>query len=495
MGGSLKSAYDALIISGYQVSPEAFAMLGELEDPQHIVGLLLKALEGMSERPLIIERSNIESLLKVETRVEVEPQSPLTQVATSLAPSVVVVKGDSGIHTIKGTIGDFRSYFINRFERLQSILKARADLRDATSASFIPEGNKIRKVKVIGMVTSKREFKGGGSVVELEDTQGSVRVSFREDEQIKKKVSRLLLDEVVCVYGNTTNGRSVRGEDIVWPDISPRIRISSPKKDTYAVLTSDLHIGSKLFMKEQFESFINWIRARESEVVSREVALKTKYLIIAGDLVDGVGIYPNQEEELQIKDLNKQYEQAAEYLSMVPEHIKIIIIPGNHDACRPTLPTPPIYREYAEPVYAMKNVVMLGDPALVNLEGVAFLLTHGRSLDDVIPAIPNCNFKEPQHAMVELLKSRHIAPIYGEHTPLAPEPFDSLIIDPVPDVFQAGHVHVWGVTEYRGVVVVNSGAWQTQTNFQRSNGIEPQPGVVPVLNLSNFKTTILNFNS
>jgi DNA polymerase II small subunit len=459
------------------------------------VGLLLKALEGMSERPLIIERSNIESLLKVETRVEVEPQSPLTQVATNLAPSAVIVMGDSGIHTIKGTISDFRSYFINRFERLQSILKARADLRDATSASFIPEGNKIRKVKVIGMVTSKREFKGGGSVVELEDTQGSVRVSFREDEQIKKKVSRLLLDEVVCVFGNTTNGRSVRGEDIVWPDISPRIRMSSPKKDTYAVLTSDFHIGSKLFMKEQFESFINWIRARESEVVSREVALKTKYLIIAGDLVDGVGIYPNQEEELHIKDLNKQYEQAAEYLSMVPEHIKIIIIPGNHDACRPTLPTPPIYREYAEPVYAMKNVVMLGDPALVNLEGVAFLLTHGRSLDDVIPAIPNCNFKEPQHAMVELLKSRHIAPIYGEHTPLAPEPFDSLIIDPVPDVFQAGHVHVWGVTEYRGVVVVNSGAWQMQTNFQRSNGIEPQPGVVPVLNLSNFKTTILNFNS
>ncbi|MDD1766748.1 MAG: hypothetical protein LUQ00_02400, partial [Candidatus Methanomethyliaceae archaeon] len=293
MGGSLKSAYDALIISGYQVSPEAFAILGELEDPQHIVELLLKALEGMSERPLIIERSNIESLLKVETRVEVELQSPLTQVATNLPPSTVIVMGDSGIHTIKGTINDFRSYFINRFERLQSILKARADLRDATSASLIPGGNKIRKVKVIGMVTSKREFKGGGSVVELEDTQESVRVSFREDELIKKKVSRLLLDEVVCVYGNTTNGRSVRGEDIVWPDISPRIRMGGPKKDTYAVLTSDFHIGSKLFMKEQFESFINWIRAKEGEGASREVALKTKYLIIAGDLVDGVGIYPN----------------------------------------------------------------------------------------------------------------------------------------------------------------------------------------------------------
>lgn len=490
--GSLKSAYDALINSGYQVSPEAFALLGELGDPELVVERLLKAIGGMSERPMIIERSHLEGLTKVEAQSESKP-SPSAQATPSPVPSAVIVMGSSGSHLIEGTINDFRGYFVNRFERLQNILRARADLRDATSASFLPEGNKPRKVKVIGMVSSKKEFKSGGSVVELEDTQGSIRVSFRGDEQTKRKVSRILLDEVVCVLGTTTNGRSVRGEDVVWPDIAPRIRSGGPKKDTYAVLTSDIHVGSKLFMREQFESFINWIKAEDGEGASKEVALNTKYLIIAGDLVDGVGVYPNQEEELLVKDLNKQYEQAAEYLSMVPEHIKIIIIPGNHDACRPTLPTPPIYREYAAPVYAMKNVVMLGDPAVVNLDGVVFLLTHGRSLDDAIPALPNCSFKEPQYAMVELLKSRHLAPIYGEKTPLAPEQSDSLIIDPVPDVFHAGHVHVWGVSEYRGVVVANSGAWQMQTNYQKSMGIEPQPGVVPVLNLSNFRTTNLNF--
>jgi len=490
--GSLKSAYDALINSGYQVSPEAFAMLGELGDPELVVERLLKAIEGMREKPMIIERSHLESLIKVETQSESKP-SPSAQATPSPVPSAVIVMGSSESHLIEGTINDFRGYFINRFEHLQNILRARADLRDATSASFLPEGGKPRKVKVIGMVSSKKEFKSGGSVVELEDTQGSIRVSFRGDEQTKRKVSRILLDEVVCVLGTTTNGKSVRGEDVVWPDIAPRIRSGGPKRDTYAVLTSDFHIGSKLFMKEQFESFINWIKAENGEGASKEVALNTKYLIIAGDLVDGVGVYPNQEEELLIKDLNKQYEQVAEYLSMVPEQIKIIIIPGNHDACRPTLPTPPIYREYAEPVYALRNVVMLGDPAVVNLDGVTFLLTHGRSLDDAIPALPNCSFKEPQYAMVELLKSRHLAPIYGEKTPLAPEQSDSLIIDPVPDVFHAGHVHVWGVSEYRGVVVANSGAWQMQTKYQQSMGIEPQPGVVPVLNLANFRTTNLNF--
>ncbi len=365
-------------------------------------------------------------------------------------------------------------------------------MRDAVTPSSMPQVNKHTKVKVIGMVSSKREFKEGGAILELEDESDTIRVSFRGDE-LKKKVSRVMLDEVVCVFGATSNGRSILGEDILWPDVPPKIRHASSKRDVYAVLTSDLHIGSKLFMRQQFESFLNWLRGDAAEPSLKEIAKNMRYLIIAGDVVEGVGIYPNQEEELLIKDLYKQYEEATHYLSIVPEHIKIIIIPGNHDASRPTLPSPPIYRDFASSLYSLKNVIMLGDPAVVNIEGVTFLLTHGKSLDDTIPALPDCNFKEPQKAMVELLKSRHLAPIYGEKTSLAPEPRDRLIIDPVPDVFHAGHVHVWGISEYRGVLAINSGAWQRQTNYQLSMGIEPAPGVVPLINLSNFKVTTLNF--
>jgi DNA polymerase II small subunit len=67
------------------------------------------------------------------------------------------------------------------------------------------------------------------------------------------------------------------------------------------------------------------------------------------------------------------------------------------------------------------------------------------------------------------------------------------VIETVPDVFQAGHVHTWGVTEYRGVIVANSGTWQAQTNYQLSMGIEPMPGVVPVVNLATLKATTLKF--
>jgi DNA polymerase II small subunit len=481
VGSSLRTAYETIISAGYQVSPEAFAALEVSKSPEAVVRRLLDEVEAMSNKPLIIERSHLEHLAVLP---------PKTLVQTCVPAQIKVIRGAESFH-IEGTISDFKSHFTDRFDKLQHLLKSRGDLKDATTASCIPEGNKWRKVKVIGMVMSKRDSKSGVTSVVLEDKEGSVDVVFRS--KMKEKVARLLMDEVVCIAGFTKNARTVMAEDIIWPDLAPRVRSTAPREDAYVVMTSDIHIGSKLFMQESFESFINWICGEGDEGASKQIALKTRYLLIAGDLVDGVGIYPNQEEELSIKDLYKQYDQVAEYLARVPPGIKIIIIPGNHDACRPTLPTPPIYREYAGPLYSLKNVTMLGDPSVVVLDGFTFLLTHGRSLDDAIPSLPNCSFKEPQKAMVELLRSRHLSPTYGEKTPLAPEHCDSLIIDPVPDVFQAGHVHVLGVTEYRGVVVANTGTWQAQTKYQLSMGIEPQPGLVPVLNLANFKVTTLKF--
>ena len=486
MEESLKAAYNALLKSGYQLSPEAFKLLKEAQDPQSLASALLRRLESLDKKPVIIERSHMEPLLG-----RGPPAAAPSPAVPKQPHSIQVISGSEGQY-IEGTIHDFRRYFMDRYNRLKDMLRSRADMRDAVTPSSMPEVSKHTKVKVIGMVSSKREFKNGGAVIELEDDTDIIRVSFRGDE-LKKKVSRVMLDEVICVFGSTSNGKSVFAEDIVWPDVPPKTRPPRAKSDVYAVLTSDIHIGSKLFMRQQFESFLKWLRGEGVGAPQREVAEKVRYLIIAGDLVDGVGVYPNQEEELLIKDLNKQYEEAAHYLSMVPDHIKVIVIPGNHDAARPTLPSPPIYRDFGAPLYSLKNVMMLGDPAVVNIEGMTFLLTHGKSLDDVIPALPECNFKEPQKAMVELLKSRHLAPIYGEKTSLAPEPRDSLVIDPVPDVFHAGHVHVWGISEYRGVLAVNSGAWQKQTNYQLSMGIEPAPGVVPLINLANLKVTTLNF--
>jgi DNA polymerase II small subunit len=86
--------------------------------------------------------------------------------------------------------------------------------------------------------------------------------------------------------------------------------------------------------------------------------------------------------------------------------------------------------------------------------------------------------------MKVLLKARHLSPMYGYRTPIAPEKEDMLVINEVPDIFHVGHIHIIGVERYRSTLLVNSGAWQSQTNFQQTMGIVPTAGIAVFVNLS-----------
>ena len=92
-----------------------------------------------------------------------------------------------------------------------------------------------------------------------------------------------------------------------------------------------------------------------------------------------------------------------------------------------------------------------------------------------------------------LLQCRHLAPIYGRRTPIAPEKRDFMIIDGEPDIFHTGHVHVLKYGNYRGTLLVNSGAWQEQTEFQRRMGLVPTPGIASIVNLETLQVTPVNF--
>ena len=50
---------------------------------------------------------------------------------------------------------------------------------------------------------------------------------------------------------------------------------------------------------------------------------KIKYLFIVGDLVTGVGNYPNQEGDLAISNLEEQFQGIAELLGKIKKDIKL----------------------------------------------------------------------------------------------------------------------------------------------------------------------------
>jgi len=234
-------------------------------------------------------------------------------------------------------------------------------------------------------------------------------------------------------------------------------------------------------MEKEFGDFVSWLSSPDP------IAKKIRFVLVCGDVVDGVGIFPNQDKELLLVNIEQQMVKAAQLLDKIPKHIKVFIIPGNHDPGRRALPQPAIPEKHNMDLWNRENFFMLGNPSVVSLNGVKVLMFHGQSLDDVVGTTPGLSYSQPAKAMRVLLKARHLSPIYGKRTPIAPELEDMMVINEIPDIFHSGHIHVVDLDMYRGVLIVNSGAWQTQTPYQTSIGITPTPGIAVIINLATLK--------
>lgn len=345
------------------------------------------------------------------------------------------------------------------------------------------------------MLTEKRDAKQQTILaVEDLDSSATVLVPNKAPEEVKKKALQILPDQVICLAVIKTRTNLFLAEDIIFPDVG-RKAPQRAQEPVYAVLTSDIHVGSTKFNKEAFKKFILWLKGKYGTPEMKEIAGRVKYVLVAGDIVDGVGVYPGQQLELTIRDVHKQYDFAVKYLEKIPKYIEIVLAPGNHDATRKALPQPAIPSDYLTAIEGKTNIHSVGAPCLVSIHGVDVLIDHGRSLDDIIAVIPGMSHDHPEKSMRLLLQGRHLAPVYGGKTMLSPENRDYLVIDKVPDILHAGHVHVLGYCNYRGVLVVNSGGWQEQTDYMEKLGLVPTPGLVPVVNLMTLEVTVLDFKN
>lgn len=374
-----------------------------------------------------------------------------------ISSRIQILRDPSKDNGTGGTVEDFSHYFRDRFRKIASAFRVRQDIRDATTISAALKAPQKGKVKFLAMVIEKRE-RQGKIFLQMDDLEDATTVlASSEERQAFETAQKIPLDQVVCVEGVRSRGDLIVAKQILLPDI-PDHRPHFADEDVWAMLLSDLHVGSKKFLCEQLGRVFDWLNLKVGDHNQREIASRTKYVIICGDIVDGIGIYPRQEQELAIVDLYEQYREAAKYIGRIPDHIETIILPGNHDAVRQALPQPAIPRDFGEPLYKARRLISVGNPAEVALHGVRFLLHHGRSLDDIIASVPSMDFTQPEKAMRLQLQCRHLASEYGKRTSIAPERVDHLVIQDVPDVFQSGHVHVVKYENYRGTQIVNSGA-------------------------------------
>jgi len=386
----------------------------------------------------------------------------------------------------EGNFEDFLETFRDRYEKISRIFRERVNIRDFQNISTIKKGE---NVKVVGMVRKKLNAKTKNVILTIEDFSGVTKVFISRKSSINTDM--IFEDEVICVEGKC-GGNIIYAQNIEFPDIPLVREVNRSEIDIYSVLISDLHVGSKMFLEKEFLRFLKWLNLKIGDEKQKHTASKIKYLIIAGDVIDGIGIYPNQKKDLEILSVYDQYKKLYELLSLVPDYIQIIISPGNHDVARPAIPQLPIPKEFAPDLHDMNNVLMVGNPAFFSVHNVKMLVYHGDTIFDIIEKIrvPQSDVVSP---MIQMLKKRHLGPMYGKKTGMIPERKDHLVIEEVPDLLHTGHVHVNGYTVYRGTTLINSGTWQAQTEYQVLRNMIPTPCRVPIFNLKTHKTMITNF--
>jgi DNA polymerase II small subunit len=300
-----------------------------------------------------------------------------------------------------------------------------------------------------------------------------------------EKSKGIILDDVVAITGKVLEPYMI-ADDVEWPGIPVTKEKKLAEKDVAVAYLSDLHFGSTNFMKDHLDSFVRWLHG---EGQTKELAGKVKYVVVAGDIVDGIGIFPNQEKELVVKDVYKQYEMFDDFVAELPDYVEIIVGPGNHDAVRRGDPMPAIGDDFVK-----SDVTKIGSPSMVNIEGLKHLIYHGTSIDSMISSIPGMSYMHPEKVMMEFLKRRHLSPVYGGNL-MIPEDIDYMVVEDPPDIVHCGHIHKNGYAQYRNTLVINSGTFQSRTEFQIKQGHVPTPALVPVYELKTGKLRTLDFNS
>ena len=387
-------AVSRALSQGYRIDSDAFSLLSELSskgDVEPVLKSVIEKKESLKADRMIL-KSDLDEFVpreEVYARVAVDSHD-------LVADLVVVANPTEEIRPIEAEDG-FKRLFQDRYSHLLDIARQRPDSKNITSIEA-GRGTRDKEYKIVGLVSSRNSRKGGGVELVLDDPTGSARLYCGEEVA----ASALALPFDSLVVANVAMGKSgqLYARDLVLPDIPTRKTSGSPRR-VYAVMLSDLHIGSKFFLADDFSRFLAWLNGKLGDL---DIVERIRYVIVAGDVVDGIGVYPGQEFQLSERNLRRQYVVAREFLQQIPKHMKLLVAPGNHDPVRQALPQPAVSAEVAGPLYGLENAVHLGGPVNIKLDGVNILVYHGRSLDDVIATVPDLTYDKPVQAMEVLLE-------------------------------------------------------------------------------------------
>lgn len=464
---------------GIFFSPDALEMILSNNEPMEFTNTVFAHL---AKNTMFVSKQDIMDCIagdKIlhESPKEIKPRNKFTS-------DISIVNGTdvTGQSTCEGKVNDFAQYIKARFFTMKRIIEKRNDFGKAISIERAMTLD--REVRVIGIIYDVSITKNGHTMLSMEDETGIVKVFISKDSPISNEL--FVDDEVIGVIGRpSSRTQFISAERIVRPDVPKSHKWEVSDSTSKIAFLSDCHVGSSTFLEPQWRKMTSWLKQNaEDEGIN--------YLVFPGDVVDGIGVFPDQEKELDIPDIYLQYEKLAEYLKEIPDHIKMVIHPGNHDAARPAEPQPALNSVFTKGFDS--NILMVGNPVYLNVEGRTVLTYHGKSIDDWVASVQYLTYEDPLKVMKEMCIRRHLAPIYGARNALAPEKKDYLAMEYVPDIFVSGHVHGAGQLQYNGVRLINASTWQSQTEYQKLHNFNPDPAIMPVVDLAEGRIEMRDFN-
>ncbi len=443
----------------------------------------------------IAQALKIKLNLSLEINIEEKKQEPLRELELG---NLKIIQSHANLSR-KLEPSDFVKYFRTRYSELKKILQERKELESLSSINKL-NGDR-QAVSVIGLVYAKRITKNKNMMLELEDLTGTINVLINKDKEAYDLAKDILVDDIIGIKGFGSR-EILFASSIVYPDAFIEKKRFLDRNESVAFI-SDMHIGSNNFLEKNFLKFIEWINGDVGYEKQRQEALRVKYLLITGDCVDGVGIFPGQEECLVIKDIREQYKTLASYLGKIRGDVKIIMAPGQHDAVRVAEPQPAIGKDYAQPLHDLENVTLVSNPAMIeivnnNSRGIKILMYHGASMHSYVNEIEYLRLGKahdfPSKIVKEMLKRRHLASMHSSAIYIPTEKQDFLAITEVPDIINTAELHKPEVDLYNNILIVCSSCWQSTTPYEEKVGNHPDPCKVPVVNLKTREVKILDFS-
>ena len=305
-------------------------------------------------------------------------ESDFSEQATDASSDILVHYDITGNSTTEGKMSDITSCFSDRLQSIRKMIIQNSRLpRTPTEISRLhAESSRYQgyenKAVAIGLVNEPRYTKNGHLIWSLEDETGELTCLLtkrkgddrdRAHEQILE--AGLMPDDVLGVSGTfSQTGDMFYVDDLHFPMKDRHVKASSEHGVSVAFL-SDIHVGSKTFLEAQWHKMVRWFH-------TDPLAKTIKYLILSGDCVDGVGIYPGQDSELSIPDLFGQYQEFARLLELLPDWVECVMLPGNHDAVRPAEPQPTFEKDIQQDY---NTTTFVGNPCDFSLHGVRLFPT------------------------------------------------------------------------------------------------------------------------